>query len=204
MKKALALLSGGFDSPVAIEMMKKQLEVDALHFHFSPLTDEKSIEKSKELAEKLGLKKLYVISFVKPQTEVAEKCYNRYFFVITRRIMFRIAEKLAKKNDYGFLITGENLGQVSSQTLENMAVIDKALTLPVLRPLLTFNKQEIIDKAKELDTYEISKGPEICCLLGPKHPATKAKLEYVEKEEKNLDVKKLIDTCLKEMEVVEF
>jgi len=202
--KALALLSGGIDSPVAIEMMKKELDIEAVHFHFSPLTDEESIEKSKKLAKKLGLKKLYVIPFIEPQTKVAEKCNNRYFFVITRRIMFRVAERLAKKNKCRFLITGENLGQVSSQTLDNMTVIDKALKIVVLRPLLCFNKQEIIDKAKEIDTYETSKGPEICCLLGPKHPSTKAKLEYVENEEKNLDVKKLIDDCLEKAEVVEF
>ncbi|NQV09197.1 7-cyano-7-deazaguanine synthase [Candidatus Woesearchaeota archaeon] len=204
MKKALALLSGGIDSPVAIDVMKDKLKIDAVHFHFVPLTDEESIEKSKKLAKQLGVKKLYIIPFVKPQTEVVDKCNNRYFFVITRRIMFRAAEKLSKKNRYEFLITGENLGQVSSQTLDNMTVVDKALEIPILRPLLCFDKREIIDRAVEIDTFETSKGPEICCLLGPKHPATRAKLEYVEKEEEKLNIKKLIDDCLKNIEVVEF
>ena len=115
--------------------------------------------------------------------------------------MLKIAEKLAKKEKCKFLITGENLGQVASQTLSNMTNTTKAVKLPILRPLLCYDKSEIIILAKKIDTYETSKGPEICCLLGPKHPATKSSLREIEHEEKKILLDKLISGCLKRVEI---
>ena len=116
--------------------------------------------------------------------------------------MFKCAELIAAKENAKFLITGENLAQVSSQTLSNLTNITKQLNLEIFRPVLTYDKQEIIKVAKDIKTYEISKGPEICSLLGPKKPATKSKLEYIEKELANLNLNKILEEALNNAEVI--
>src|SRR3972149_2640317 len=140
--KAIALLSGGIDSPVAIHLMqRKGLEIVAVHFSYYPLTDKTTEEKCKTLAKKLGITKLYIIPFAQPQTEVVQHCDHALFYVITKRLMIKMATEIAKKEGAQALITGENLGQVSSQTLHNLSVISAATDLPILRPLLTKDKQ---------------------------------------------------------------
>lgn len=194
--KALLLLSGGFDSAVAGYLMKeKGVEVTALHFSLEPFTNNTPELKSKEIAEKFGFK-LIVVKHGRHHEEIANKCKHRYYYVLTRRLMYRIAKKIAVQEGCDFLITGENLGQVGSQTLQNMYVIDNAVKINIIRPLLTWDKHEIIEFAKKIGTYEISKGPEMCSVLGPKHPATKAKLEVIKKEEKKIDIDKMVKDAL--------
>ncbi len=200
--KALALLSGGFDSPVAIYLMKKQLEIDALHFSLEPFTNNTPEKKSIELAEKLGIKSLYVINHSKEHEEIVNKCDHKYYYIISRRLMYKVAEESAKKLNCNYLLDGCNLGQVSSQTLSNLSVISRAVNIPILRPLLCYDKDQIIKLARKIDTYEISKGPEMCNVLGPKHPATRSNLEIIEKEESRLDVKKMIENSLNSLRKV--
>ncbi len=181
MEKAIALLSGGIDSPVAIAKLKNKLDITAIHFHQMPLTNEKEVEKVKQLSNKLNIK-VHIIPFVNVFKEIVEKCDHRHYYVLSKILMFQYAANLAKKEGAKYLITGENLAQVSSQTLSCMRAIDEQVNLTILRPLLTWDKQEIVDKAKELGTYDISKGPEICSLLGPKNPVTKTSKEKVQNE----------------------
>jgi len=203
MKKAILLLSGGFDSVVAGYLMKEKLDIIAVHFHQVPLTDEKELDKVKELVKKLGVKKVYLVPFANVLKELVNKCQHKNYFILQKIAMFQAAEMVAEKEGAKFLITGENLAQVSSQTLSNLEVISSQLSLEILRPLLTYDKQEIIEIAKEIETYEISKGPEICCLLGPKHPATRSKQENIELELKKLDLKTLQEESLNKAEVLE-
>jgi len=197
----LLLLSAGIDSPVAAHVMQQHMELAAVHFHSYPISDKATIEKSVELCKILGIKKLFIVPFAEVQTEVVKRCKHKYYFVITRRLMFKIAEEIAKKHGYDCLITGENLGQVASQTLDNLTVIDKFLELPVHRPILGNNKVDTIEQAKKIGTFDISKGPEVCCLLGPKNPVTKARLPQVEYEEKNLEITTLISKTIEAMEI---
>ncbi|HLC80335.1 MAG TPA: 7-cyano-7-deazaguanine synthase [Candidatus Nanoarchaeia archaeon] len=199
---ALLLLSGGFDSAVAAHLMQqKGLQLIALHFYNKHLSDINTIDKCKILCKKLKIKKLFLIPFDEEQAELVRKCEHRLYFVLMRRLMLRIAEQLAKKEKCTYLITGENLGQVASQTLSNMINTTKAVKMPILRPLLCYDKSEIMSLAKKIDTYETSKGPEICCLLGPKHPATKTSLREIEYEEKKIDLDNIISGCLKKIEL---
>jgi thiamine biosynthesis protein ThiI len=184
--KALLLLSGGIDSPVAGHLMKKKMEVLAVHFSLEPFTDNEPEVKSRKLAQTLGFGKLHVINISKELKQITEKCDRKYYFVLMKRVMFRKSEELAKKLNCKFLITGENLGQVSSQTLENLYAIDTVATIPILRPLITKDKQEIIEIAEKINTFEISKGKECCDVLGPDKPSTKARLEKIIHEEAGL------------------
>ena len=203
MEKGVALLSGGIDSPVAIHLMKDRLEIIAVHFHQMPLSDESEIQKVKDLSRLLGIKKLYLVPFVDVLKELTKVCDHRNFFILGKITMFRVAQMVAHKEGATFLITGENLAQVSSQTLSNLTTITKHLDLEILRPVLTYDKQEIITVAKKIDSYEISKGPEICNLLGPKSPATKSKPDVIEKELKKID-ERLLEESLNKAEVVEY
>ena len=182
-KKGLLLLSGGFDSPVAGWLMKQRnMDISAIHFSSEPFTDKTPEEKCVDLAKKLGIKKLFVAKVGQALSEMTKKCEHKYYYVLQRRLMWRVAEQIATKENIDFLITGENLSQVSSQTLQNMKATDAAVKLPILRPVLCNDKQEIIDLAKKIGTHDLSKGPELCCVLGPKSPITKARIEGVERE----------------------
>jgi tRNA uracil 4-sulfurtransferase len=204
MQRGIALLSRGIDSPVSIHLMQNRLEIIAAHFHQEPLTDEKEVEKVKELAKLLKVKKVYLVPFIEVLKTLTEKCDHRLYFVLSKIAMFQAAELIAQKEDADFLITGENLAQVSSQTLSNLRSITKSINLEIFRPVLTYDKQEIINLAKKIGTYEISKGPEICCLLGPKNPATRSDLTKIEEELKKIDLQPLLEQTLKKAEILEF
>ncbi len=185
--KALLLISGGFDSPVAGYLMQqKGVEVIAIHFSYEPFTDNNPEIKSIQAAEKLGFKKFITVNIGKEIQEISTKCNHRFYFILTKRLMLKKSEEIAKKENCDFLITGENLGQVSSQTLSNLQSITDAVKMQVLRPLLTYDKEEILKIARQIDTYEISKGPEVCDCLGPKYPITKSNLEEIRAEELKL------------------
>jgi tRNA uracil 4-sulfurtransferase len=202
MEKAVALLSGGIDSPVAINLMQNRLDIIPVHFHQVPLTGEEELDKVKELVKILGLKKVYLIPFAEVLKDLTTKCDHRDYFILSKILMFKTAELIADKEKAQYLVTGENLAQVSSQTLSNLNVITKNLSLEIFRPVLTFDKQEIIDLAKKIGTYEISSGPEICCLLGPKNPSTKSNPEKIERELKKLDLNLLMNESLNNAEIL--
>ncbi len=201
--KVVSLLSGGIDSPVSsYYAMKRGASVTFVHFHSVPYTNEASIEKVKEMVEILQSFqqriKLYLVELAPIQKVIMTETEARYRVILYRRFMVRIAEAIARKVNASALITGDSLGQVASQTLENMAVIEDAIQMPLLRPLIGFDKLEIINKAREINTYNISILPDqdCCSLFTPKHPATKAKLKDVLVEEEKLNVKELVQTAL--------
>ncbi|MBU0460969.1 MAG: 7-cyano-7-deazaguanine synthase [Nanoarchaeota archaeon] len=200
--KALLLLSGGFDSPIAGYLMKKKgLDIIALNFSQEPLTDGREVVKAKKLAEQIKIKKFISVKIGKQLAEIVNKCDHRLYYVLQRRLMLRIAEHIAEREGYEFLITGDNLAQVGSQTLSNMSVIDMATKLIVLRPLLTNDKMETIDIAREIGTFDTSCGPELCSLLGPKHPATSSTPNVIQREEAKIDVGSLVDEALATMQI---
>jgi len=202
MQKAIALLSGGIDSPVAIHLMQDKLDIIAVHFHQVPLTDKKEVEKVKELVKKLGVRKVYLIPFTEMLTTLVKECHHEDYFILQKISMFKTAEMVAEKEGAKFLITGENLAQVSSQTLSNLTTITQNLKLDILRPVMTYDKKEIIKIAEEIGTYEISKGPEICCLLGPKHPSTRSDVEKIRFQLDQLDFERIVKNCLSKAEVI--
>ena len=202
METGIALLSGGIDSPVSIHLLQNRLEIIAAHFHQQPLTDEKEIEKVKQLVKVLGVKKVYLVPFTPVLKELVSKCDHKNYYILSKIAMFKAAELIAAQEKAQFLITGENLAQVSSQTLSNMNSITKNLSLEIFRPVLTYDKEEIIKVAKKIGTYDISKGPEICCLLGPKHPATKSDPEEIRKELEYIPLMELLKKSVENAEVL--
>lgn len=198
--KVVALLSGGIDSPVAAwYAAKRGLQNIFVHFHSIPYTSAASVNKVKELAEQLenfcGKSKLYLVPFGDLQKQIMMSVPEKLRVIFYRRFMLRIAEQIAEKEGALGIITGEALGQVASQTLENIGVVQQAVDLPVLRPLVGFDKKEIVEKAKQIGTYEISILPhEDCCtLFMPKRPETKARLDEVLLAEDKLNVKELTE-----------
>lgn len=177
-------------------MARQGFDVVAAHFSLEPITDDGSSIKSRRLVEILGIPTLYVVRVGEAFAEVAASCHRRFYFVLTKRIMVRLADAIADREGAEVLLTGENLGQVSSQTLANLRAIDAAARHAVLRPLIGLDKQEIMDRAKRIGTYDVSVGPEICDLLGPPRPATAARLDQILEEETKLDIDKLVSTCL--------
>ncbi len=209
--KGLLMISGGIDSPVAGYMMAKRgLTVELLHFHSYPYTNDGAKEKvvtlSKLLSPYTQVTRLTTVSVTRIQEEIHAKCANELNVTLLRRFMFRIAERLARERGYQCLITGESLGQVASQTMEGMTSSNAVVTLPVLRPLVGFDKDEIIERAKAIGTYETSILPyEDCCTVFlPEFPATKPKLSFVEEEEGKLDVEKLVCEAMQTAETIAF
>src|SRR5919109_396950 len=193
--RLISLISGGIDSPVAAyRMMQRGCRLIFVHFHSVPYLDNTSQEKVRQLITILTrhqfLSRLYLVSFGEIQRQIVASVARPLRVILYRRMMLRIAEAIARKEKAKALVTGESLGQVASQTLDNMAVIQQAAKVPVLRPLVGMDKQEIIDQARRLGTFEISSIPDqdCCQLFVPKHPETKAKLWEVEKAESSLDV----------------
>jgi thiamine biosynthesis protein ThiI len=209
--KVLSFLSGGIDSPVSSFLaMKRGCKVIFLHFHSFPLVSKKSIDKTKTIVEKLNKyqlgSKLILVPFHKIQLLLKVKAPPKYLIVLYRRSMARIGQEIAKKEKAKAIFTGESLAQVSSQTLENLNVINESFNLPVLRPLISMDKQEIIDLAKKIGTYEISILPqEDCCqIFVSGSQTTRAKLDVVKKIEKNINIKKIEKRVLQEIEEIIF
>ncbi len=208
--KVLVLLSGGFDSPVAAyRVLKRGARCDFIHFHSFPFTEKTSQEKVKRLADVLNRfqfrAKLFMVPFAETQKEIVLNCPDRLRVILYRRFMMRIAEKVARRHGYKAIITGESLGQVASQTLENMAAIEDAAGMPILRPLVGFDKSEIIDLAREIGTYEISALPhdDACTRFMPRHPEIHARVRDVRQAEEALDVEKIVARNLREIETID-
>ncbi len=207
--RAVALLSGGIDSPVAARMMiNRGLELTALHFHSVPKTSPKSIEKVKKLAGILakaqGNITLYLIPVLEIQENIARHTDSKLRLVLLRRIMLKIAEEIAAKENAKAIVTGDSLGQVASQTLENLIAIGAATSLPVLRPLIGLDKKFIIRSARKFQTYDISILPhdDACSLFTPKNPETKAHLSYVLSQCGKLSVEELVQNALAKTEIL--
>lgn len=208
--RGLLLLSGGIDSPVAgFRMLKRGMELYAIHYHSYPYTSEKAKQKVIDLAKKLsfyGIKiKLFIVQFTQAQLEIHKKCKPEFMITIMRRIMMRIAEKIAKSNQCSALVTGESLGQVASQTIQSITVTNDVVRMPVLRPLIGMDKLEIIETAQQIDTYQLSILPyEDCCTIFlPKNPVIKPKLKDAEAEEAKLDIDALITDALNNCEILD-
>ncbi|MDY5676449.1 MAG: tRNA uracil 4-sulfurtransferase ThiI [Eubacteriales bacterium] len=207
----LLLLSGGIDSPVAGYMMARRgMAINALHFHSYPYTSENAKNKVIELAgiikKYTGSIKLHIVSFTHIQEAIHKHCDGDFMITLMRRIMYRIAERLALQKGYQCIITGENLGQVASQTVESMTVTNAVVEkLPIFRPLISFDKEDISNIAVKIGTFDTSILPyEDCCTVFlPKHPVIKPKLEKCLKEESKLDIDALIDEAMSNIEVVE-
>lgn len=201
--KAAILISGGIDSPVAAYMMSKRgLRLNAIHFASPPYTSERAELKVKTLLKKVseysGEIRLQIVPFTEIQEQIADKCPEEYFTLIMRRFMMRISSRLAAESGCGALITGESLGQVASQTLSALATTDAVCDMPVFRPLIGMDKDEIIIISRKIDTFETSIEPyEDCCtVFTPKHPRTKPTVAQCVEAESSLDVEALIERAI--------
>ena len=208
--KVLVLLSGGFDSAVAAYFaLKRGAKCTFIHFHSYPYTNKFSQEKVIDLARILNRfqfnSRLFMVPFAETQEEIVLNSPEKFRVILYRRFMMRIAERLAKKEGLKAIVTGESLGQVASQTLENMAAIEQVTTMPILRPLIGLDKNEIIAIARKIGTYETSAKPhdDACTRFMPKHPETRAKLPQILEVEQRLDVEKLVEETMNKMEIVE-
>ena len=208
--RATLLLSGGIDSPVAGWMIAKRgVVVNAVHFFSFPYTSERAREKVLDLArilsESLCGIRVYVVPFTDIQLQIHEKCHEDYTTVIMRRYMMRIANEIAKKEKSQALITGESIGQVASQTMTALTCTDAVADMPVFRPLIGFDKTEIIEVAQKIGTYETSSLPyEDCCtVFTPRHPATKPKMDIILEGESKLDTENLVNWAVEHAEIVE-
>ncbi len=207
--KATLLLSGGIDSPVAGWMIAKRgVKLEAVHFYSYPYTSERAKNKVIKLASLLtpycGTIKLHIVPFTDIQLAIHEKCPQEQLTLIMRRFMMKISEKIAIKNGADALITGESLGQVASQTIQSLGVTNAAVDLPVFRPLIGMDKEEIVKIAKKIDTFETSILPyEDCCtVFVPKHPNTKPKLEKLLASEKHIAMHEMIDKAVEDTETI--
>ncbi|WP_145455701.1 tRNA uracil 4-sulfurtransferase ThiI [Staphylococcus epidermidis] len=207
--KTLLMLSGGIDSPVAgIEVMKRGVTVEAIHFHSPPFTSEKAkdkvIELTRILAERVGPIKLHLVPFTEIQKQINKVVHPRYTMTSTRRMMMRISDKVVHQINANAIVNGENLGQVSSQTLKSMYAINHVTATPVLRPLLTLDKEDIIKKAKELGTFETSIQPyEDCCtIFTPKNPVTEPDFDKVVKYESVFNFDEMIENAVENIETL--
>lgn len=201
--KSSILISGGIDSPVAAYMMAKRgLVLNAIHFASPPYTSPQSEEKVHNLLRQVsrysGNITLFTVGFTEIQEEIRDKCPEDLFTLIMRRFMMRIAQRIAEKEESKALITGESLGQVASQTLNALACTDAVVEMPVFRPLIGLDKDEIIKVSRKIDTFDISIEPyEDCCtVFTPKHPKTKPQISVLENAEKALDVEALIERAI--------
>ncbi len=204
------LISGGIDSPVAAYMMAKRgIELTAIHFASPPYTSERAEEKVvsllKKVSEYSGKMKMYTVPFTKIQEEIRDKCHEEYFTIIMRRFMMMIAQKIAAENDCQALITGESLGQVASQTIGAIACTDEVCKMPVFRPLIGMDKEEIISISRKIDTFDISIQPyEDCCtVFTPKHPRTRPVLKNVIEEQNKIDYEPLIAEAVENVKITE-
>lgn len=210
--KGMLLLSGGIDSPVAGYMIAKRgVSLAATYFHAPPYTSERAKQKVVDLAKKIsryiGSMKLFIVNFTDIQLYIYDQCPHEELTIIMRRYMMRIAEKIAEQEDCLGLITGESIGQVASQTMHSLAATNEVCTMPVYRPLIAFDKKDIVNVAKQIDTYETSIQPyEDCCtIFVAKHPVIKPSIRIINRSEEKLNekIEEMIDTALNTVEVVQ-
>ncbi|WP_459765624.1 tRNA uracil 4-sulfurtransferase ThiI [Alkaliphilus crotonatoxidans] len=208
--KAMLLLSGGIDSPVAGWMVAKRgVEIQAVHFHSYPFTSQRAKEKVLDLArllsEYIGSFKLFSVNLLPIQKEINEKCPEDEMTILSRRFMMKIAEQIAQEQNAQALVTGESIGQVASQTIESLNTTNAAVSMPVFRPLIAMDKVDIIEIARNIGTYDTSIQPfEDCCTVFlPKRPVTKPRLDRILKSEARLDAETLIEEAISNMEVEE-
>lgn len=207
--EGLLMLSGGIDSPVAGYLMAKRgMKVHALHFHSYPYTSLQAKQKATDLAQIMsdytGPMNLYMVNISEIYKEIATNCDRRETTILSRRFMVRIAEKLSEQHGYQALITGDSLGQVASQTIESLSVVEEATKLPIFRPLIVMDKKDIVDLSKEIGSYEKSIEPfdDCCSIFAPDNPLTKPKLHYMKMSEEKLDVDRLVDEALDTIEII--
>ncbi|MEB2358702.1 tRNA 4-thiouridine(8) synthase ThiI [Bacillus pumilus] len=207
--RAMLMLSGGFDSPVAgYQAMKRGIQIEAVHFFSPPYTSERAKQKVIDLTECLaaygGEVKLHIVPFTKIQELIHKQVPENYTMTSTRRMMLKIADKIREKRDALAIITGESLGQVASQTLESMYAINHVTNTPIIRPLIAVDKNDIIDEARRIGTYETSIQPfEDCCtIFTPPSPKTKPKLEKVERYESFADFEPMLDEAVEQIETI--
>lgn len=207
--KTLLMLSGGIDSPVAgMEVMRRGVTIEAIHFHSPPFTSEKAkdkvIELTRILSQHVGPIKLHIVPFTELQKQINKVVHERYTMTSTRRMMMQVADKLVHKIGAHAIVNGENLGQVASQTLKSMYAINNVTSTPVLRPLLTLDKEEIVKKAKSIGTFDVSIQPyEDCCtIFTPKNPVTEPDFEKVVKYESVFDFEDMINNAVANIETL--
>ena len=210
-ERAMSLISSGIDSPVAsFKMMKRGVHLSFVHFHSQPYTNKNSQRNTEELVQVLNryqyVSDLYLVPFVEIQRHIMTEAIASYRVILYRRCMVRIAAALAERANCQALVTGDNVGQVASQTLANIRAIEEVTLMPILRPLAGDNKEEIIEQARKIGTYELSIEPyEDCCsVFVPKHPETRAKLDMVHKIESKLKLDEMIAQTLEQVEVKTF
>ncbi|NBG88975.1 tRNA uracil 4-sulfurtransferase ThiI [Isachenkonia alkalipeptolytica] len=204
---ALLMLSGGIDSPVAGWIMAKRgVKVHGVHFHSYPFTSERAQEKimdlAKELSMYIGEFKIFSVNLLNIQKSISKYCQEEEMTIISRRFMTRIAQEIAKQHHFDALITGDNIGQVASQTMESLRVVTEVTEIPIFRPLIAFDKEDIVKISKDINTYEISIQPfEDCCsVFLPKRPLIKPRIDFIKASETNLDIDGLINEALENME----
>jgi tRNA uracil 4-sulfurtransferase len=206
--KLVSLISGGIDSPVAAYLMLKQgVDVIALHMDNRPFTDEKNYNKAVSLVHRLEEVTqrpvpMYIVPHGPNHIAFARNCERHLHCLFCRRMMYRVASRVAQREGADGILTGESLGQVASQTLQNIFVENQAAGVPVVRPLIGFDKVEIIEIARKIGTYEISTLPGLCCTIVPKKPATAAKAEDLRVEEAKVDINALVEKSLEGMYVL--
>ncbi|MDD1693407.1 MAG: hypothetical protein LUQ71_01665 [Methanoregula sp.] len=208
MTKLVSLVSGGIDSPVAAYMMiQRGVEIVAVHMDNRPFTDDKNLDKALLLVRHLqevtkSPIRTYVVPHGPNHIVFARNCDRHLHCLFCRRMMFRIAERIAEMEGASGILTGENMGQVASQTLQNLSVVSQATGLPLIRPLIGMDKQEIIEIARKIGTYEISTLPGLCCTIVPKKPSTAAKLADVVAGEEKAGIGALVEKSLEGMYVL--
>lgn len=208
--EGLLLLSGGIDSPVAgFLMAKRGMNINAIHFHSYPFTSKRAHQKAMDLAKILsaytGKMTVYSVNLAEIYKAISKNCPRRETTILSRRFMMRIANKISEKYSYQSLITGESLGQVASQTIESVSVINDSSKLPILRPLIAMDKKDIIEISEKIDSYDKAIEPydDCCSIFAPDSPITKPKLKYIEKSEENLDIGELENQAIDTMEIIE-
>ena len=208
--KTLLLLSGGIDSPVAGHLAQRRgCELESIYFHSPPFVPQETLDKVVELgtilARSQGAMTLHSVYFTAIQKAIKQHCESKHTVLLYRRFMYRIADRVARDRRCKALVTGENLGQVASQTIENLNVVDQLATRVVMRPLLTYDKSQVMDLARAIDTYDVSIRPfdDCCTLFMPKSPTTRGKAHIIAGQERRLDVDALVEEAIERAELIE-